>query len=58
MTTQQPDLPAIDFTTIGPRLGERFPDVRLPDQDGTEVDLHAARDGRRALVLFYRSASW
>ena len=58
MTMPQADLPAIDFTSIGPRLGERFPDVRLPDQDGTEVDLHAARGGRRALVVFYRSAAW
>jgi peroxiredoxin len=55
MTTS---LPQIDFSTVGPALGERFPDVVLPDQHGTPVDLHAARDGRRALVLFHRSADW
>ena len=58
MTTAQPAMPAIDFTQIGPRVGDRFPDVVLPNQNGTEVDLHAARAGRRALVVFHRSAGW
>jgi peroxiredoxin len=48
----------IDFTTIGPAVGERFPDVVLPDQHGQRIDLHQARNGRRALVVFYRSAGW
>jgi hypothetical protein len=43
---------------LGPAIGTRFPDVRLPDQHGTLVDLHAARGARRALVVFYRSARW
>jgi peroxiredoxin len=58
MTTQPPSLPIIDFETIGPALGVRFPDIRLPDQTGALVDLHASRAGRRALVVFYRSADW
>ena len=53
-----PPLPPRDFRFIGPREGERFPGVRLPDQTGAMVDLHAARAGRRALVVFYRSAEW
>ncbi len=48
----------IDFRRIGPTVGERFPDVRLPDQHGHAVDLHQARGTRRALVVFYRSAAW
>ena len=48
----------IDFTTIGPVVRERFPDVVLPDQHGQSVDLHQARNGRRALVVFHRSAAW
>jgi peroxiredoxin len=56
--TQQPGFPTIDFDTVGPALGTRFPDVVLPDQHGRMLDLHAARSGRRALVVFYRSASW
>lgn len=51
-------MPELDFDTIGPRVGERFPDVRLPDQHGVVVDLHAARRGKPALVVFYRSARW
>jgi len=51
-------LPPRDFRTIGPKEGERFPDVRLPDQAGALVDLHAARAGRAALVVFHRSAEW
>ena len=48
----------IDFTTIGPAVGERFPDVVLPNQHGQRVDLHQARNGRRALVVLHRSAGW
>jgi len=51
-------LPPRDFATIGPRQGQRFPDVRLPDQTGRLVDLHAHRAGLPALVVFYRSAEW
>jgi hypothetical protein len=51
-------LPTLDFTLIGPRIGSRFPDIRLPDQNGTVVDLHRARAGRSALVVFQRSARW
>ena len=51
-------LPSRDFRTIGPSEGERFPDVRLADQTGTVIDLHTARGGRRAVVVFHRSAEW
>ncbi len=42
----------------GPGPGEPFPNVRLPDQHGDLVDLHARRGTRRAVVVFYRSAVW
>ena len=51
-------LPPRDFTKIGPNEGERFPEIRLPDQRGAVIDLHAARGARKALVVFYRSADW
>jgi peroxiredoxin len=54
----KPILPYVDFSEVGPRVGERFPDVTLADQHGSTVDLHAARGKRRAIVVFYRSASW
>ena len=53
-----PTMPTVDFSRVGPAVGERFPDIRLPDQHGQMVHLHAARSGRPALVLFYRSARW
>jgi peroxiredoxin len=56
--TLSPQLPLLDFTRIGPAVGSRFPDVRLPDQTGRLVDLHAARGSRSALVVIYRSAKW
>jgi hypothetical protein len=51
-------LPLRDFRKIGPNEGERFPDVVLSDQSGRVIDLHAARAGRKAIVVFYRSAEW
>jgi peroxiredoxin len=50
--------PQVDFATLGPAIGTRFPDATLPGQDGQPVDLHADRAGRPALVVFHRSARW
>lgn len=51
-------LPLVDFDQLGPRLGEPFPEVVLPNQRGQLVHLHRARAGRRAWVMFQRSAKW
>lgn len=58
MTASEPEGIPEEFRQKGPGIGERFPDVRLPDQIGAIVDLHKARDGRPALIVFYRSARW
>lgn len=50
--------PPTDFSAIGPQVGERFPDIVLPDQHGTPIDLHTTRGRRRALIIFHRSARW
>lgn len=42
----------------GPAIGERLPDFELPDAFGRPIDLHRDRDGRPAVVVFYRSAVW
>jgi hypothetical protein len=55
-SVQQGSVP--DFDRMGPGVGERFPDVVLPDQHGQPLDLHEARAGRKGLVVFYRSAVW
>lgn len=49
--------PTEEFPT-GPEVGERLPDFTLPDQHGRPVNITAARDGGRALVVFHRSARW
>lgn len=57
-STERPPLPQVDFQTIGPAVGTRFPDVSLPDQHGELVDLHRYRAGRPALFVVHRSAEW
>lgn len=51
-------LPDVDFSTIGPQVGDRFPDVVLPDQTGRLIDLHEHRADRKGLVVVHRSADW
>lgn len=46
-----------DFPT-GPELGERLPDITLPDQHGNPVTIEEARGEGRALVMFHRSVRW
>ncbi len=58
MSALHPSITVLDFDRIGPAAGTRFPDVVLPDQNGRVVDLHAARAGRPALILFNRSVIW
>lgn len=57
-TDSRPPMPVLDFTQIGPQVGERFPDATLPDQLGNPINLHEHRNGRKALVVFHRSAGW
>ncbi len=42
----------------GPAIGQPFPDFTLPDQHGQPVNFSTARDGKRAMVVVHRSASW
>ena len=49
--------PSMDFPT-GPDVGERLPDITLPDQHGNAVNIEAARGEGRALVVLHRSLRW
>ncbi len=51
-------IPEVDAENLGPVVGQRFPDVVLPSQTGSALDLHEHRNGRKALVVFHRSADW
>jgi hypothetical protein len=46
-----------DFPT-GPAIGELLPDFTLPNQNGGMVNFTAARQGKKAMVVFSRSARW
>ncbi len=46
-----------EFPT-GPDVGQKVPDFTLPDHSGKLVNFTETRSTRRALILFYRSASW
>lgn len=48
----------VDGHPTGPEVGERLPDFELPDADGRLLSLHADREGKKAVVVFYRSAVW
>jgi peroxiredoxin len=47
-----------EYSDRGPRVGDAFPDILLPDQSGNVVDLHQRRNGRPAVVAFNRSVVW
>ena len=44
--------------STGPEIGERLPDFELPDANGNPVRFHEHRAGRKAALVFYRSAVW
>ena len=46
-----------DFPT-GPAIGERLPEFTLPNQHGEMVDFQEHHEGRKAVLVFYRSAVW
>ncbi len=50
--------PDSDEFPTGPDIGERLPDITLPDQHGNPVNIEAARGEGRALVMFHRSVRW
>ena len=50
--------PLSDEFPSGPNVGESVPDFTLIDQFGNAVNFTEKRGPNRALILFYRSASW
>mgnify|MGYP003694300539 CR=1 FL=1 len=47
-----------DPRTLGPKVGERVPDFRLPDQHGATRSLHEILGPKGAVLVFFRSADW
>ncbi len=57
VTSTQRIVPTGDFPP-GLAIGETALDFTLPDQSGEPVSFHEHRNGRRAALLFFRSAVW
>jgi cytochrome oxidase Cu insertion factor (SCO1/SenC/PrrC family) len=55
---QAPDAPAIDFSQLGPRVGQSPPDFSLTDQTGVRRTLKSILRPNGAVLVFYRSAEW
>ena len=47
-----------DGAATGPEVGETLPDFELPDAFGNTLRFHADRGGKKAALVFYRSAVW
>jgi len=56
-TTAQTRAP-VDVQSLGPQVGERVPDFRLPDQNGQIRTLESIMGSNGAMMLFHRSANW
>ena len=48
----------IDVSKLGPQVGERVPDFKLPDQIGQLRTIQSIMGPRGALLVFIRSADW
>jgi hypothetical protein len=48
----------VDVSRLGPQVGERVPDFRLPDQTGRVRTLDSIMGPRGAMLVFLRSADW
>jgi hypothetical protein len=48
----------IDVSRLGPQVGSRVPDFKLPDQSGTVRTLQSIMGRRGAMLVFIRSADW
>jgi hypothetical protein len=49
---------AADLAKLGPQIGERVHDFRLPDQNGALRDLKSLLGPDGAMLVFFRSAEW
>lgn len=48
----------IDFSKLGPQVGERVPDFSLKDQNGRTQTLQSIMTPKGAVLVFHRSADW
>lgn len=49
---------SVDVTTLGPQVGQRAIEFRLPDQHGRERTLASVAGSKGTMLVFFRSADW
>jgi hypothetical protein len=54
----QPAPPNIDVTKLGPQMGGRIADFRLPDQNGKAWTRDSLMGPNGLMLVFSRSADW
>ena len=54
----QPAPPNVDVTKLGPQVGERIADFRLPDQNGKVWTLDSLMGPNGLMLVVSRSADW
>ncbi len=55
---QAPQTQTVDVTTLGPQIGQRALDFRLPDQHGRPQTLASVAGPKGTMLVFFRSADW
>jgi hypothetical protein len=55
---QAPVAAPVDFSKLGPQIGQKVPDFSLTDQAGATHTLGSILGPNGALLVFYRSAEW
>jgi len=55
---QAPQRTAAELETLGPQIGQRVTDFRLPDQNGGTRTLQSILGPNGAILVFFRSADW
>lgn len=53
-----PQSQVVDVATVGPQVGQRTPDFRLPDQHGRPHTLASVAGPKGTMLVFFRSADW
>jgi len=48
----------VDVTTLGPQVGQRAIEFRLPDQQGRAQTLASVAGPKGTMLVFFRSADW
>lgn len=55
---QAPAKTAQELAALGPQLGQRVPEFRLPDQNGRMQTVKSTLRANGAMLVFFRSADW